>query len=132
MTTFEQLSSVSAELAAGTEAPGEARDLVRPLVADFAGDAGFRALLAVTELVTNAIRHAGCGPADRVLVRAERQGNVVRVEVTDPGPPRRFQPRWPRPGALGGRGCAIVAAIADRWGTSGRDRNCVWFEIDRP
>ena len=132
MTTSERLTCVSAELAPSSKAPGEARSLVRPLVADFAGDAGFRALLAVTELVSNAVRHAGCGPDDRVLVRAELQGNGVRVEVTDPGQPRRFQPRWPQREALSGRGCAIVAAIADRWGHCGQRSNCVWFEIDRP
>jgi CheY-like chemotaxis protein/anti-sigma regulatory factor (Ser/Thr protein kinase) len=83
--------------------------------------------LLVSELVANAVVHAGSGPAVDVVVRDD----TVRVEVfdTDPTPPAL---RTPDPTTPGGRGISIVEHLADSWGTEVLvDGKIVWFEVDR-
>ena len=83
--------------------------------------------LLVTEVVTNALRHAG-GWVD-LQVFAER--GYVRVEVTDPGP--GFDPEGqpdPDTESVEGRGLYLVEQIADRWGVETGDRTIVWFELE--
>ena len=82
-------------------------------------------VLALSELVTNAIVH-GTGPVE---VRAVEEGRSIRWEVSDDNPelPR---PRAAAPEEAGGRGLAIVAAVAEGWGyeRSGVPRGKhVWF-----
>jgi two-component sensor histidine kinase len=87
-------------------------------------------LLLVTELVTNAVRHAAVGP-DRSLQVAVGWGPAgVRVEVGDPGGgPELAHPRR-RPDASGGWGLLLVDRIADRWGvTRSAGGTSVWFEL---
>jgi anti-sigma regulatory factor (Ser/Thr protein kinase) len=84
-----------------------------------------RAELLVSELVSNAIRHAGSG--SRVLLV---DGPAwVRIEVYDHGPGGAVL-RTPGLDELGGRGLLLVQTIADRWGASRRRReHVVWCEI---
>lgn len=78
------------------------------------------ALLCVSELVTNAVRHTacarhGCPPERLVSVTVRRRGwwaLVLEVGDDDPCLPRR--PRECDGEALGGRGLVIVGALADR------------------
>jgi anti-sigma regulatory factor (Ser/Thr protein kinase) len=88
-------------------------------------------LLLVTELVTNAVRHAGVGPDESLQVDLWRWTRRVRVEVADPGAgPAHVSPR-PGSNGVGGWGLVLVDRIAARWGVeSGPSRHCVWFEID--
>ena len=87
--------------------------------------------LLVSELVTNAVRHAGLRRDDRIrLVVAVRESDV-RVEVHDPG--RGFTQRAPRPdpARTSGWGLYLVDELADRWGVEGAGRGTrVWFEFD--
>lgn len=82
--------------------------------------------LCISEIVTNAVRHAASAP----LVRFCLRGRTVRVETADASPDAPVV-RPHDPTATGGRGLRIVDALADRWGTertgSGK---VVWFEID--
>jgi anti-sigma regulatory factor (Ser/Thr protein kinase) len=79
--------------------------------------------LLVSEVATNAVLHA-YGPEIRVLDRALR----LRVEVFD-GSPVLPLPRH-APSAEGGRGLALVEALAVAWGTDARpDGKTAWFEI---
>jgi anti-sigma regulatory factor (Ser/Thr protein kinase) len=69
-------------------------------------------VLVVSELVTNAVQH-GQG---EIVLELEVQGERVLVTVADDGP---GEPQLPDPvahGAEGGRGLALVAAVAQEWG----------------
>ncbi|MFD4575962.1 ATP-binding protein [Streptomyces sp. NPDC058417] len=89
------------------------------------------ATLLVSELVTNALRHAD-GPIGVRLVRPVNLPYVLLVEVSDPvpDPPRE---RSARPDDESGRGLQLVAASSRRWGSrpwnSGKT---VWFELTVP
>jgi sigma-B regulation protein RsbU (phosphoserine phosphatase) len=86
-------------------------------------------LLLVSELATNALRHAGT--AFEVEVRTTPTG--IRVAVSDDDPARPREPQvLPGPEAEGGRGMAILEELADRWGVAGDPPGkTVWFELDR-
>jgi CheY-like chemotaxis protein len=85
------------------------------------------ATLLVSELVTNAVVHAGS--ASRCSVR--EAGNSLRVEVADWGP-GVVKLREIAPAAVGGRGLHIVDRLASTWGTcAARGAKVVWFELDR-
>ncbi|MER7397556.1 ATP-binding protein [Streptomyces sp. NPDC000151] len=90
------------------------------------------ALLCVSELATNAVRH-GVPPGRGFLLRLYRsgEGGPVRIEVHDSGPGR---PRVADPaeaGAERGRGLLLVEAVADKWGVAERDPGKIaWCELD--
>ncbi|MFD9392872.1 ATP-binding protein [Streptomyces sp. NPDC060000] len=89
------------------------------------------AALLVSELVTNALRHA-TGPIGVRLVRPAGLTGVLVVEVSDPlpDPPRE---RVARPEDESGRGLQLVASSARRWGTRpGGTGKTVWFELAVP
>jgi serine/threonine-protein kinase RsbW len=87
-------------------------------------------LLLVSELVTNAVRHARAGPDSPVHVQLLRGPRWVVVTVGDQGPGFTWRPAPPAGNESGGWGLFLVDQIADRWGvectTSGTR---VWFEI---
>lgn len=86
--------------------------------------------LLVSELVTNAVVHAGTD----VDVAVRLVPDAVRVEVTD----RDLSlpvPRQAAPGDSSGRGLALIEALASRWGVDQRDDaggKTLWFEVPRP
>ena len=87
------------------------------------------ALLLVSELATNAIRHGS--PPVRLSLRLDR--DRLRVEVSD-GSPALPTLTYPEPGQIGGRGLQIVQLLAARWGataSSCRLGKTVWFELSR-
>ncbi|MFD7240374.1 ATP-binding protein [Streptomyces massasporeus] len=89
------------------------------------------AALLVSELVTNALRHA-TGPIGVRLVRPSGLGGVLLVEVSDPlpDPPRE---RAARLEDESGRGLHLVASSSRRWGTRpGAAGKTVWFELAVP
>ena len=73
---------------------------------------------AVTEAVTNAVRHGspdGAAGEFHVLGRRTSTG-ALHVEVTDSGfglPPSQPTPQMPEPEALGGRGLPLMQELAD-------------------
>ena len=118
------------EVRGGPDAGVAARQAV--LASNGALPASVRAevLLLVTELVTNAVRHAGVGPEQPVRVGLRRLPQRVRVEVTDPG--SGFARVHPRSNGdeSGGWGLLLVDRIADSWGAwPTASGTCVWFEI---
>lgn len=90
-------------------------DLPDPLVDD--------AVLLVSELVTNAVVHAGTA----VEVECRYVSGLVTVEVSDRHPARTVTERVDEGH---GYGLRLVAALAREWGISYRhDRKTVWFRI---
>jgi anti-sigma regulatory factor (Ser/Thr protein kinase) len=85
------------------------------------------AQLLVTELVSNVVCHVGAP----MTVRMTRGADAVRVEVEDPSA-QLPEAREPDPASEGGRGLALVATLASRWGTDVHpaDGKTVWFELD--
>lgn len=89
------------------------------------------AQLLVTELVNNAVAHAGAGGRRHLTLHFAVAPERVRAEVRDGGPgldPRNLPPRTD---PMGGRGLAIVDACSSRWGAASDGVSCVWFELDR-
>jgi anti-sigma regulatory factor (Ser/Thr protein kinase) len=78
-------------------------------------------LLLVSELVTNAVVHAGSD--EPIELTAECGGGSVRIEVRDHGHGFPYTP--PREGY----GMQMLAAASDRWGIEHDDGACVWFEL---
>jgi two-component sensor histidine kinase len=84
--------------------------------------------LLVSEVVTNAIRHAGAGDEARIVLAARLTVDWARIEVRDSGP--GFDPDV-RHGAPG-FGLRMVDMLAARWGVDSDDQSTrVWFEVDR-
>jgi len=82
-------------------------------------------LLAVSELVTNALVHAGAVPSVSIGVA----GDVIRLEVRDPS----VQPPVQRAagGADGGFGLRLVDAVSDSWGYDPVEGGkVVWAQFD--
>lgn len=83
-------------------------------------------VLLISELVTNAVRHAG-GPVHLHIVVGQ---DNVRLEVIDEAPDG---PRSSSAGSFAerGRGLLIVDALASRWGVEELPPGKrVWFELD--
>jgi anti-sigma regulatory factor (Ser/Thr protein kinase) len=89
------------------------------------------AILLVSEVFGNSVRHSGSGaPGETVTVAVIAGGGVVRVEVTDRAGPGTPELRPAGCDAEGGRGLRLVAGLAARWGW----RRCggrvvTWFEL---
>ena len=84
---------------------------------DIPDDTAAAAVLLLSEVATNALRHTASGRGGTFAVVAQVRSGWLRVHVEDAGGaigrPRLAAPRCD---AEGGRGLALVAAFADRWG----------------
>ncbi|MEU1931182.1 ATP-binding protein [Streptomyces sp. NPDC019826] len=93
-------------------------DLHGPLAEDI--------VLAVSELVTNAIEHGEGG----VALRVQCADNELHVAVTDESPAPASL-RSPSDDDQSGRGLLLITVLADRWGTSD-DGKTTWCRFDLP
>jgi GAF domain-containing protein/anti-sigma regulatory factor (Ser/Thr protein kinase) len=117
---------VPPDLAAVRQARGFVRD--RCLKAGLDEDVVDTAVLLASELVTNALRHGGGSARVDVTTGA----GTVRVSVGDDDPSRPA-PVDAADDALGGRGLAILDALARRWGVDDAPLGkVVWFEVGGP
>jgi GAF domain-containing protein len=119
---------VSVDLAADNASPGRARAIVTEVL----GDWELRPLvdsatLLTSELVTNAVRHAGTGlRLSLTRVGADR----VRISVHDRAPNVAVRVRTSTDDAEGGRGLFLVEHLSAGWGSvSGDSGKTVWFEL---
>jgi anti-sigma regulatory factor (Ser/Thr protein kinase) len=97
-------------------------------------DTADTAVLLLSELMTNACRHAHVSPGREVGARCILRRERLRVEVSDACADLP-QPRDAEADDEAGRGLALVAALADEWGAC--HRRCgigktVWFELEVP
>jgi anti-sigma regulatory factor (Ser/Thr protein kinase) len=90
--------------------------------------------LAVTELVSNAIRHAGLEPSEALIrLLIEEDEHRVRVAVEHPTPAEGVH-IVEQPGTEehpGGFGLRLVEAFADEWGYEPGPPGRVWVEFRR-
>lgn len=130
---------ITARAAASFEPVGRSVATARSFVRDTLQGWGFAdiiddAVVLTSELVTNAVVHAGTH-ADVLCLRSD---DGVRIEVADRYPEREI----PLQGSLatmgspdreGGRGLQLCAAIAARWGVEYTPTHKqVWFRLDLP
>ncbi|GGM08600.1 hypothetical protein GCM10010129_60640 [Streptomyces fumigatiscleroticus] len=130
---------ITARAAASFEPVGRSVASARSFVRDTLQGWGFAdvvddAVVLTSELVTNAVVHAGTS-ADVVCLRSD---DGVRIEVADRYPEREVPLQGAAvnmgsPDREGGRGLQLCAALAGRWGVeyTPTHKN-VWFQLDLP
>ena len=84
------------------------------------------AVIVVSELVANAVRHAMRVPDGRIGVSLRRDPDGLRIEVRDPGTGFTATPGAPREGGIG---LVVVDRIASAWGIRGGTSTIVWCVI---
>lgn len=112
------------------DAPSHARGVVGQELASLSTKVREDATLLVSELVTNAVRHAPASERSEIELRIRNEPRRIRVVVADPGVGFVPAPRRPTMADASGWGLYLVDRIADRWGVLTEDRTEVWFEID--
>ncbi|WP_189215423.1 MULTISPECIES: SpoIIE family protein phosphatase [Streptomyces] len=132
-------SVITARAAASFEPVGRSVATARSFVRDTLQGWGFAdivddAVVLTSELVTNAVVHAGTA-ADVLCLRTE---DGVRIEVADRYPEREIALQsapvnMGSPDREGGRGLQLCAALAARWGVEYTPTHKqVWFQLDLP
>lgn len=107
---------------------GTARRFVATTLRSWQGDGLVEtAVLLTSELVTNAVRHA----RTPLSVRLQGDARRIRVAVADTGPDEPV-PRPPGSASEGGRGLALVSAMASDWGVDlqAGGGKTVWFVLE--
>ncbi|MGW7067622.1 ATP-binding protein [Streptomyces sp. NPDC054855] len=97
-------------------------------------DVADAAVLLLSELMTNAVRHGRVPVGREVEARCVLGGGVLRVEVADASDALPC-PRAAGPDDESGRGLALVELLADDWGARPRPYGIgktVWFELALP
>ena len=124
--TAERPGDVSRRLPPVPASVPEARRLVRDLLVTVGrDDLEETAALLVSEVVTNALLHAGTP----ILVAARLEGRQLRVEVGD-GSPHLPVPRQYASTAGTGRGLRMLEQLVDDWGVERHsDGKTVWFTL---
>jgi anti-sigma regulatory factor (Ser/Thr protein kinase) len=117
---------VAVDLTAGAEAAAQARRVVRDLLERGRQPALVdTACLLTSELVTNAVVHAGA-PVE-LIVDLDRVRLAVEVVDASDAP---LRPTHAEPMDTGGRGLELVALLADAWGvTTALPGKSVWFSL---
>ncbi len=85
------------------------------------------AVLLTSELVTNAVLHAGT----QVRVTCRRTGNGLEIAVEDDSPAQIVAEQQLSADRTGGRGLAMPGQLATSWGVTYTARSkAVWFRIE--
>ncbi|MFI1942193.1 SpoIIE family protein phosphatase [Streptomyces purpureus] len=135
--TRTRSSVITARAAATFDPVGRSVATARAFVRDTLQGWGYAdvvddAVVLTSELVTNAVIHAGTA-ADVLCLRTD---DGVRVEVADRYPEREIPiqstgPRLANHDSENGRGLLLCAALATRWGVEySPTRKQVWFQLD--
>lgn len=125
--SYPLADSAEFRLRATAAAPATARDAVRDVLVSWGlTELCDTAMLLCSELVTNAVRHAGT----RLSITLQRLPRGLRVAVADAA--GEAWPRLTNPADTdeGGRGLWLVDKLASSWGTTGDGGGkTVWFEL---
>jgi anti-sigma regulatory factor (Ser/Thr protein kinase) len=107
------------------------RRLVSDLIAaDIYDSAICDIALVISELFSNALRHAAPLPGSTIRIAWRIDADSVQVSVSDGGGPTAPELGEPTQAATGGRGLRIVEKLSRRWGTSAGDEGTtVWAEV---
>jgi anti-sigma regulatory factor (Ser/Thr protein kinase) len=117
------------ELTGGRDAPGSARAHLREQLAGRLSDDDLDDVLVLaSEIVTNAVRHGGADRRETIVVHLAIAADCLRIEVCDHGPGFDPPPVLRQRAEGGGSGLILVERLSARWGVSGDDGTCVWFE----
>ncbi len=130
---------ITARAAASFDPVGRSVATARSFVRDTLQGWGFAdivddAVVLTSELVTNAVVHAGTS-ADVLCLRSD---DGVRIEVADRYPEREIPLQaaainMGSPDREGGRGLQLCAALSGRWGVEYTPTHKqVWFQLDLP
>ena len=125
------LSEASQRFDQDAQTPRAARRFVSQVLTgwdDDEGDLTDTVTLLVSELVTNAVLHAGSD----VEVSVRLTPTAARIEVTDASA-EAIAPRDATTEEDSGRGLALVGSLAQRWGVrpAPGGGKTVWFEVNR-
>jgi anti-sigma regulatory factor (Ser/Thr protein kinase) len=125
------LPEIDLRLRPDVNSPAEARrslEALRPSLNDLLVD---DAVLLVSEIVSNSVRHASLDKSDAIRVRVRGSDSMLHVDVIDPGP--GFDPERVGPSEReGGWGLRLLDRLATRWGVERNDVTKVWFELTAP
>ncbi len=107
------------------------RRLVSDLLAADADDVAVcDAALVLSELLSNALRHAGPLPGGKLRVAWTLDASSIRVSVRDGGADTRPELGRPTQATIGGRGLRIVEKLSRRWGASSDEEGTtVWARV---
>lgn len=90
------------------------------------------AMLVLSELVSNAVRHAAPLPSGEITVRWRLADDTLHIEITDGGAGTRPRAGVAALSSLGGRGLDIVRTVSRQWGvTEGEGKVTVWADVPR-
>jgi anti-sigma regulatory factor (Ser/Thr protein kinase) len=119
------------DLARDPDSPAEARRALGEVSDHLSPRRLEDAQLLVSELVTNAIRHAGLHDDDQIKLVVVAGDRALRIEVCDPGHGFEVTEPDPDPTRPSGWGLYLVRELSDRWGVERDAETRVWFELDR-
>jgi anti-sigma regulatory factor (Ser/Thr protein kinase) len=119
------------DLARDPDSPAEARRALGEVSDHLTPRRLEDAQLLVSELVTNAIRHAGLDDHDLIRLVVVTGDHALRIEVCDPGSGFEVTEPAPDPARPSGWGLYLVRELSDRWGVERNAVTRVWFELDR-
>ena len=89
--------------------------------------------IVISELVTNAVRHAKPLADGKIRVNWSVRAGVVEIEVTDGGGPTVPHPAPRSVWSASGRGLRIVGSLAHDWGVrENSDGSTVWASMGGP
>jgi serine/threonine-protein kinase RsbW len=125
---------VEVRLPLDAQAPGAARIVAAQYLRDrVTAPVLDSALLLLSELVTNSVRHSGVAAGEPLAVRVDLGQTWCRVQVEDPGRDGVIAPR-PADAVQGsGMGLNLVQMLSERWGLERASERgtWVWAQLSR-
>jgi anti-sigma regulatory factor (Ser/Thr protein kinase) len=118
----------------GMNAPSLARSVIAQWLANHVAPSVLEtALLLVSELVSNSVRHSGVPEGEDLVVRVRLWQDGFRLEVEDPGRNGVIAPKPPDLVRGGGMGLHLVQTLSERWGVTRASEGptCVWAQLPR-